>query len=684
VCDKVVTRVKFIHGLNQFNIIDSRREIMNISRKALRSMAVMVASLAAVFFVAGCLGTLPQVWKSPPYDIVHTTAVGFGQPITDTNADMAIYSGTTYIVFQGPDSNGTSQIWLKAVRDYASTSVAPLKQLTTGISPNCDPHIVSGNDGYLYIVYQGLGCAGLAQTTWMKVRASDLAVIGFPLVVSSLPQMQLLNHFNDQARIAHSDGYAYSEIVWVGRPTTQLTPTIFYNRITDAGVVGTPMTVSVGTGCQSTSIDQYAQHAPRIGNSRPAGGYMMIAWYGNRSGGDSAYWRQIYNGAPSFTTDCLAVSNPTPPGTDYDVELSVSQEDNQYDSYVAWTKNDGAHDNVYFTRVTITGTVCNFGHAPYPSSDSFNPRVAAGNSTNKWMHLAYEHVQFNSHIWYNNYYTYDCGVTPTSDNTLGDSNGVLTLTVSPWVSGHNGNLGVIAAEPNSTGPGAPAALALQANQITADQLTQLEESGALSKAEIDSIVQNGVVNTDQLAQVLRARSDRLVQRRLDAVANSAAATAGPLDGPASVAPSTPYNDHCAEDPTNDGCVQPAQSSAAQSPAAPNGGCFAPTDYVVVGWGDGTTNIDYATEIGASRIYRNSTCYSGALATTSIHRLRTPGYANGEWNAPTAALVQNGIGHVVWQGFAQHGCPFLCDYNDDDIFYEVTHIPSYLPLVLQNH
>ncbi len=646
---------------------------MKLSRHTIRMLGVLMASALGLLVLAGCLA-LPA-WKKPPFNISHTSTT---KPLTDTLPDMAIYNGVTYIVFQGYDGND-QEIYLQGVKNFASTAVTTtIKNLTNDALDECDPHIVSGNDGYLYITYRGLGCFTLSTIDWMRVRASDLAVVNGPSVVSNLPYFGV-GRYNDQPRITHADGNNYSLITWVGRQTAEFTPTIFLNKVTDAGSIGTPITVSVGTGCQSTSVDRYDQLAPRIGSSKPNGNFTQIAWYGDTSVGDSAFWRQIYNPSMTFNTDCKRLSDGTIAGTDNNVELSVSQEDNQWDSYVAWTKYDGANNNVYARRVTITGTICSYVRAPYVSSDSFNPVVAAGHNGNNWMHLAYEHVLGASHIWYNLYDTSNCGATPVSANAFGDSQGVFTLTVSPWPSGDNGNLGTIGVEPNTT---ALAASVVQANQITPDQLNKLAESGMLSKDEVDSILQDGSVNLDRLGQVIQARTNRVQERFAAAYASSSELNkAGPVEGTPDVAPSTPWNDHCAEDPSTDGCAQPTAQAAIVQPNSPSCGGITGNDAVAVAWADGTTNQAYATEIGAGSTVFIS-CLTGALASNGANQLRTI-FGSGD-NTPTAAQVKNGIAHVVWAGFTNHICNFfICFYDDDDIYYAVTHIPVYLPLTLKN-
>ncbi len=669
---------------------------MKRSRIAVRMIVIFVASTIGLLLMAGCAVNFK--WKAPALQISRTS---LSTALNDYTPDIVRYGSNSYVVFYGSDGND-NELFLRAADQFASHVISST-QLTGATSANTiediTPRIVAAS-GYLYIVYSRQDYGTNYQIYWMKVNASTLAIASGPTLVSTLPAQSGAGWDDTQPRIVHTGSGSSSQtnIVWVSEPSGGA-DTIYWNKVSDAGVVGTP--VDVSTACGVGGLNHYS---PRIVRSYPAGTSSMVAWYGaSGSGNLDVYWRDVTNstGAPGT---CIIYTTADSAQDHQDVELASNTDSR---SFLAWEDYDTTDYDAMLGSIPLVGAQCKYRATVY-GVDDLNPDIAAGDVVSDWVHIAWEHNISGSDIWYNLYDASNCSSNPFSANTQGDANGTITMTVSPFPASDDAGGPIIAAATGSD--------ILDTSFIgSSDPMQQqawvqhLVENGTLSKAEADSLLADGQITADELKPMFQMRAARVEARRADSLNHVPIATDNRPDTnqqyipdpPVSPVPDAPltgdkaiaddgFGDvrfaqsaECLADPDEDVCMAALSRVSRTTPQAPtacNG--INAQDAVAIAWLDqtGTTDRMYANELATGSDSSSYGCVTGYLADNGPVRLTRTDDTQDD-NLPTGILVTNhGVAHVVWPGFALHGL-FANDY---DIFYAVTHIPGYLPMTLMNH
>jgi hypothetical protein len=641
----------------------------------------------ALLVMAGCV-TVPGfdfVWKAPALQFSHTNRT---TAYNDQAADLLRYADKSYVVFSGYDGND-NEIYLRVADQFAG-HVISATQITSDTYDNSDPHITASR-GYLYIVYRGYNPQLFDPNFniyWVKIRISDLSVVSGPKIVSTSTDAGSQDDWYPQiVHTASTTGTnSRTDIVWESEYTSAFTHTILWNYVTDGGTVGAPKVVSAGTGCPGTS---YSQYRPRIARSYPNGNWSLIAWQGyNAANGtdQQIYWRSVFNNTSGFATNCVKAS-ASDSGSHGDVRIS-SNTNNV--SFVAWERTYNAAD-VVLRPVESDGTVCaRVSYLANSTGSDFNPDVASGDVVSDWVHLAWNHTSgSNNQVWYNLYDASDCGAAPTSVNTGGDANGVITLTVSPFPASASAGAPLIgvATSADVLDTRLVAAASPEAMRV---RLAQLVENGTFSKAEADTLMADGQITDEEVQTLLKSHIARAEARAQTvdkpasavgedgyqpAVARSSSARGPDMD----LATLTAF---CASEPTAEACQMYHLGSQTLSPQSPSANCGGITaeDAIVVAWDD-DQNPDAAwADEGVASSYYSGGCIKGALTDNGPVELARTDQTQDD-DPPTRVLITNkGVAHVVWRGFALHSA----SADDYDIFYAVTHIPVYLPLTLKNY
>jgi hypothetical protein len=670
---------------------------MAISSRLVRILSVLGLAVLGLI-LAGCI-VLPGfnfIWKAPALQLSHTS---FSEALDDFSADIVRYSDKSYIVYYGTDiaaNGGDREIYLRVTDQFAGHVISST-QLTDNATDDTQPHITTSR-GYLYVVYRHYGgnffFVPNYNIYWLKIRVSDLAIVAGPTLVSTSTDDNVQDDINPQIVHTSEAGGANSrtDIVWESPAitgSTVYTHAILWNYVTDGGIVGNPITVSVGSGCPGSKYNQYV---PRITHSAN-GTASYVAWFGHNSLNATykdVYWRSIDNSTATYNTGCSNVSLGD--GDDsFDARMSTGI-DNV--SYVAYDRLFGATDNDVILRpVESNGTVCErVTYTAGSGADDYNPDVAAGDTVSNWVHLVWQHpVGGYNEVWYDLYDASNCGSAPTPiNNVAGDANGIITLTVSPYPISTTAGVPLIAVATNADVLPANAQRSLNPADLQA-RLDQLVDRGILSKSEADSLLADGQVTSGEVEKLMEAHL---------ALAQARAQVVDPLKPGDSAAPALVNRDgrhpldadaqafalRCAVTPDDEDCQMAGlrlstAPSAPSTPNSPTANCngIAAEDAIVVAWNGGS---DAWADEGAASSYKGSSCYTGVLADNGPVKLHRTDEAQVD-SSPTRVLITNkGVAHVVWPGYALHN-GFFDLPNDYDIFYAVTHIPVYLPLVLKN-
>lgn len=616
-----------------------------------------LGSLAVAGLVLAACVIVPR-WRLPALQIVHNDPV---TAFDDFEPDMAVYNNIRYVVWSGDSVNGDTELFIQGF-NLAGQAVTGQVQVTDNLYNDYNPRLVSGDNGFLYLVEEYQNNGDDLNIWWWKLQASDLTTVAGPTQVSIAAGQIGTGRDDDHVQVVHApnvSGAPATLVVWESEVPTN---TVYYNRVLENGVVSTPIAVSQGTGC-APAVDH--QFAPQLGRSYPSGTYAFIAWYGFNSGIDSVFWRSIDNELVSAATNCVLVSGPTASGDDARVVMDVNPGNNI--SVIAWDKFFSASSeyDVFYSAVTLSGTLCQFMNVSNAdtTTDDFTPDIAAGHAISNWVHLGWEHNPLSGgfDMYYGLLEQPVCGNAPTFVSSPG------TILGAPFPAGANPSVIRMDVRSNVTiGLGTVVPM-----MITSDQVNQLVERQLLTPEQADALLADGQITSEEVAQVV----NQWAQARTVAPAVNAAAEA---ENPEAVnTPAAPPD--CAAQSSNDWCLmlaQPLMPRDPVSPEAPEALCGTlASDAVLIGYHDGTNSDLYTTYFQAVESDAGGSCADGAFLQPSTLMVRADSATYSDFSDFTLMLDAQGLGYMAWPGQVPAGAT----PSNWEIFLSYTTYPVSLPL-----
>jgi len=619
---------------------------MQIQPRIIRLWAVIGAALLGMV-LAGCV---VAAFSLPAGEVGHSSAT---EMLNDEEPDVVVYNNVRYVVFAGEEtSGGDYELFIRGF-DLNNNPVTPLTRLTNNSGSDYSARIASGENGFLYVAWAYV-LGGNRTVWWLKVRASDLAIVAGPRLLSGgvFPSL-------DNVQIAYSPFYSTTAVVWAsGNPTL----TIYYNRVVTDTNVGTPLIVSQGTGCAGAAFHQYE---PRMTRTYPAGSYTQIAWIGHKVAGgsdDGVYWREVENQTGTFSSNCLEPSSATfGSGREYDVEISTNRFTTK--SFVTWAREVGPSEwDVIMRPINArTGALC----SPYLVSNSnpavyeYYPSIGAGRVVSDWVHLAWESGGAANAINYELLDASNCAATPVSVS------GVLTLSTAPLTSTDDVDKPQLSVYPDLSS----SALNLNAATLTAEQLQFLTATGQVRPEQAQAALADGTITAQEAyAMAFGPRPN----------AQAAALPAPPAGEDSGVAAPPEFNvPDCAARPEDDKCQAAARRLSAGAGVSPQATCGPNTvDHVAVSFLDDTNDRMYGWLFAAGDVDIGLGCGTGAyLLGGRFAYLARQDTTLADYGDSYRSLVDPlGFATFVWAGL-DSGAP-----ANDEVYLVTSKIPVFLPVV----
>jgi hypothetical protein len=281
----------------------------------------------------------------------------------DYNPQIAVdVAGNSYITWYGHDGTDSEIYWVKVVSGVPGAVVKVSIEEENIRAYDRNSQIAVDAVGNSYVVWSGYG--GPDQDIyWVKIDASNNP--GNVQVISTHRDNIVWNDYNPQIAV---DAVGNSYVVWHGYDGTD--QEVYWTKVV-SGVPGNVQMIS--THKDNVYEDDYNPQiaVDAVGNS-------YITWYGYDGTDQEVYWTKVVSGVPG-NVQMISTHLDNTYRNDYNPHIAA---DNAGTSYVVWTGFDGIDQDIYWVRITASGTLVIkvSTHKDNLLWDDYNPHIAADNA----------------------------------------------------------------------------------------------------------------------------------------------------------------------------------------------------------------------------------------------------------------------------------------------------------------
>ncbi|MBU7018201.1 MAG: hypothetical protein HXS44_11890 [Theionarchaea archaeon] len=269
-------------------------------------------------------------------------------------------NGNSYVVWEGYDGNDYEIYWVKITSLGIPGGVEKISTHEDNIRrDDINPQIGVDGNGNSYVVWRGFDSSDF-EIYWVKMDTS-----GIPGNVEKVSLHRDNINLHDQDPQIGVDTRGNSSVVWRGFDGND--QDIYWVRITTTGVINDVQKVSIG---DTQDRDDYEPQIAVDGN-----GNSFVTWEGDDGNDHEIYWAKVEIGASEVEKISNHIDNEY--RNDFNPQIAV---DVQGNSYVVWRGFDGNDFEIYWVKVSLSGTSGSVekisNHKDNIIWDDSNPQIA--------------------------------------------------------------------------------------------------------------------------------------------------------------------------------------------------------------------------------------------------------------------------------------------------------------------